>query len=411
VYYPNSPNNEPTLPSFPQAPKQQRRRPKIWQIVALLVLLAFVVWSAITLYTIIPASAATITITPVKKSLTHVYTLTVASGTSSDIFTAPGRQIAATSQERTKTITATGHGTHPATQAAGNVIISQIHLDDTRPNQYLEPSTITDINGVKVTTDKSVPISEGATVTIPAHAEAGSAGNIAAHNLDGQIEIVDHTTQAHVGAGYASNPDPFTGGNDPVDFTFVQQSDIDGSANQFASDVTPDTKTQVQKQLHADEHFVQDPQCKPNIDSNHKANDEAGDVSIKVTVTCSALAYTDQALRDTAVNAYKHDGNDQFGSEYGVAGDVVTSKPTRGDNNTFTLKADGVWSYQYTSQRQQQLKNQIAGKKQQDALTFLHNRKEIKDVSLTTTGLPGNAVPSALENIKLVVNQVVGLHQ
>ncbi|HTK07298.1 MAG TPA: baseplate J/gp47 family protein, partial [Ktedonobacteraceae bacterium] len=367
------------------------------------------------LHTVIPAAAATVSITPAKTDFSHTYTLMVttgATGYNGGNVSVQGRQVSAKSPQEIQTVIATGRGLHPAIAAKGSVVVSQIHLTVISPTgNSLAVSSIPDGDGRSITTDEEVPISDGATVTIPAHATvAGSGGNLPAHDLDGPIQIVDAMNNSPIGTAYVANPAAFTGGQDATSYVFVQQSDIDNAAKAMTAQLTPGMKEQVQAQIHKDDLLVHAIACTSDTGADHKANDEAANVTVKVTVSCNTLVYTAQTLHDAAVKAYQSDGSARFGSGYGVVGDIVAGKPAPADEGVFTMQIDGIWSYQYTQAHLQEIKSLIAGKKSGDALKLLQARKDIQHVSLTTSGGLGTAVPTALDNIQLHVATVTGLH-
>lgn len=393
-----------------------RGKLKKWQVrtltgISIVLCLALLGWFGSFLYTVIPATTATVNIVPVTKDLTRTYNLTVVMGNPGNPLEVQGRQISFTTSRQSQTVAATGQGTNPATSATGTVVLSQIALTAPSPNgNQLAISSIADANGFTITTDQEVPISNGAAVSIPAHVTpAGSAGNIGAHDIDGAIQIVDALTQAQIGTGYISNPAPFSGGTDATGYTFVKQSDIDAPTKAMVAQLTSQAKTQVQKQIHKDEHPVQDVQCTPDTSSDHQANDHVATVSVKAAVTCNVLVYTNQALHDTAVKDYQNDGTTQFGNGYNVVGDMIVSQPTAAAG-MFSIKIDGIWSFQYTPARQQDIQHLIAGHSRADALQLLQARHDMQKVTLVTTGGFGTAVPTGLNDIKLIIAKVDGLH-
>lgn len=389
------------------------QRLKLWQqIVLAIVILALVCWGSFALYIHIPAQTATITIVPVKKTLNQLYTISMSTeGVGSN--TIQGRKISFTSPQRTQTVAATGKGHHDAVKASGDLVISQIHLDSGASN-LIGPSTLTSLSGVSISTTKDVSVSEGGSVTQHAEADvAGSGGNIGAYDINFPVMIVNALTNASVGTGYATNPNPFSGGTDASDFTFVQQSDIDKVTSALSTQLTPDARTKVTQQVKSGERMADDIQCTPNSSSNHKANDQSGDVTVSLSMTCAALVYSEQALRQAAIAAYKADGLARFGRGYDVVGGMqmyppVTSTSTV-DSAQFAIQIDGIWTFQWTRQSRGDLLHLLAGKPQSDAMQLLGGREDIKNVSIAGNWFPGNALPANPDAINLVVARVDGL--
>ncbi len=389
----------------------ERWRPNTWQIVVaagLLVLL--LAWGINTLHTILPATSAAVTIKPMSQEVRKTYTIGVNADVSSPM-TVKGRTLSASSEQLVQSGPATGQGHNDAVSATGTMVVSQINLTNSTGNDVLNLS-IADNNGITATGDESANIYTGGTVSIPSHATpAGSAGNIGAHDMDGPIQIIDHYTQAVIGTAYISNPQPFSGGVDARDYTYVQQSNIDKVANALVAQLTPGTKTKVKQQVKSGELLVQDPSCSPKVSSDHQLQDEANTVTVKVSLTCSGLTYRNQQLQAAAMQLYNQDGTTHFGKGYSVVGATVVSKPTfiAGSSGSFSVAIDGIWTFQYTDQGQLELKKQIAGKSTGDALQLLHSRKDVQNVTLTTDGGFGSAVPPTLSQIKLSIGKVNGL--
>jgi len=401
------------LPPVP--PPSDKKKVKWYHVALLVLLLILLIWGGGALYAIIPASAATITITPMKKQFSQSYNFGVVTGKPADL-EIQGRQITVTSQRIVKTVPVTGKGHHNATQARGIEVLSQVQLNDPSKPIDLVISGLTDANGLQITTDEVVSISNGATVKIPAHiAQAGSAGNIPADDFDGQIEIVDTITNVRTGTAYASNPAPFTGGTDARDFTFVQQADLDKVTKPFLAQVTTTTQQRVMQQIHTGEYLAKDMQCNPKISSNHRVKDEASDVTVQVSLTCQALVYSEQTVHTAAASVYQHDGVAKFGDGYSVVGDMVMGTITTLNSPTnnaaqLSLNVAGIWSFQYTDARKQDIERIVAGKPQDAARLLLSTRKDIQSVAISTSGIPGSALPSSSENIKIVATKVDGLH-
>ncbi|GCE26747.1 hypothetical protein KDA_22310 [Dictyobacter alpinus] len=403
-------NMGPTLAG--SRPARAPRKLKRWQqgiIIALLLVL--LIGSGALLYTFIPAASATVKVTPVQMSLDENYPITVVENTQSDLMFVVGRSIVVTSQQRTQTVNATGKGVHQATRATGVISLSQIQLTKISPTgNYLAISSVRDPAGRSIVTDEEVKITNGGSVSINAHAEpAGDISNIPAHDIDGPIDIVDAITQVPIGTGYLSNGQGFNGGHDAINYTYVKQADIDNATKALNNQLLAGTMDRVKKSIGKAEKSVQAPQCTPTSSSNHKVDDEVANLTVKLSITCKTLVYTEKMLHDQAVKVYQSHGSERFGSDYGVAGDMIVSQPTTSQSGVFMMSVKGIWTYQYTPDRLEAIKHLIAGKKNQDALVLLNERKDMQKVTLTTAGGIGSAVPTAAKDIKIIINKVTGL--
>lgn len=384
-------------------------RPRKWQVASVAAILFLLIVGSSILHITLSATSATITIKPMSNDMRKTYNVKLVAPPSSGDLMVAGRALSSTSQTLTQTVAATGQGHQDATQASGVIVISQINLTNSTGNDELNVS-ISDNNGVTVTGDNTAQIYNGGVISVPSHASpAGSAGNIAADDMDGNFQIIDHDSGAVIGTAFISNPNAFSGGADAYDYTYVQQSDIDTVANTLTTQLTPGTKAQVKGQTKKNELLDQDPTCTSNVSSDHNANDNASNVTVKVNVRCQALAYTNQDLQASALQAYKTDGNTQFGSSYSIVGATQVGKPITDSNDSFSIAIEGIWTFQYTMQSQQELRKSIVGKTASDALQILEQRKDIQHVTLTTEGGFGTAIPTNLTQIKLIIGKVNGL--
>jgi hypothetical protein len=398
------------LDSVKTSKKTNKINKVAYAVLAAILLIGLLVFGGNALRNVLSASAATISITPKALQFANDYTLYVVPNNATDTSQISGRALTFTDQQ-TETVAATGKGTHPANSARGTVVISQIQLFDVNSTHMLAISSISTTFGIVVTTDTEVAIPNGGSVSIPAHATPGGvASNISADSIDGPVDLIDNLTNAKIGTGFISNPSPFTGGTDAVDFQFVQSSDINGVTNAFSGQFTKDATNKVNSQIKAGEKLTHAPQCTANMTANHQANDEAADVTVKVSVTCSALAYTEQAIHDAAMKRYHDDGINQYGKGFVIVGNPVVSPITPGSSDgSYSINIRAIWSYLYTPAGQQEIKQLIAGKTQDDALKMLQQRSDIRSVAIKTEGWSGAAIPEKLENIHLVIGNVSGL--
>jgi hypothetical protein len=397
------------------SPRPAKARKVKWYQVALLVfLLILLVWGGSALYALIPASSATITITPMKQQLTRNYSFGVVTGKPA-AFDVQGRLISITSQHISKTVPATGKGHHNATQARGTLVFSQIHYFNPSRSDLFYGTTASYTNGTQITTENVVHAPEGSTMSMSAHiTQAGSAGNIPAYYVNEPTTIINIGTKVQIGTAYTSNPAPFTGGTDARDFTSVQQSDLDHVTQPFLSQVTSATQERVIKQIRTGEYLAKGVQCVPAISSNHRVKDEASDVTVQASLTCQALVYSKQAVDNAATHAYQHDGVAKFGDGYVILGDMLVGTITAlngivNDTPQLLLNVTAIWSFQYTDARRQEIGRIIAGKSQDTVRLLLHARKDVQNVTISTSGVPGSALPSSPSHIAIVVKKVTGL--
>lgn len=402
------------LKQWIQKPRS-RRSYTIASIVLLLVLLA---GSTALLIIFLPASTATVTITPMSEHITHTYPLSLVNG---DPIAGQIKEhkISYTTPPQSQTVPATGKGHHDATKAQGQVVISQIHLFNASDNNTLiDASNVPASDGTMITVD-SFTATEGGTVTVNATAStAGQGGNIPAYDINGKyglFEVNQFGIQGRqLGTAYNQNPSAFTGGQGANDYTYVQQQDIDGVVNPLSAQLTPTAQQQTQQQLKSGDLLVQGITCSNNVNTDHKAGETTDSVTVTVQVTCSGIAYHKQDLLTAAINAQKADESTQFGTSYQLSGDITTGTPNlstspQDGSAIYEVPTDGIWVFQINAALQQEMAHFIAGRSQQDAKDQLLKRKGIKSIVITTAGGIGTALPRSPGSIKFTIVHIPGL--
>jgi len=199
------------------------------------------------------------------------------------------RQIPST-QTQSQTVDATGSGQTDATNATGTLTFTNTFKKEFT---YDAHSTFVSKSRVQVAIDEDaiVPAADSngvsSVTTVRAHAvEPGAAGNIAAGDVDNSLAGSSKQVIS------IKNDEAFTGGQDVQTYTFVQQSDIDGSATSLKNTTQQSAIDDIHQQLQPNEHLVGDPQCTSNVSSDHNTGDRVSQVTVTVTTTCKATAST-----------------------------------------------------------------------------------------------------------------------
>jgi hypothetical protein len=377
-------------------------------LVLLLVVSSFLVFLVSYLNTILPASAATVTITPTSKNFRNIYAVSAVTGPpDASQHQVGARFLSFTTKDATKTVQATGQGTEGVTEATGTLIFS-----NSTANFTIFAQTFADNSGVGLVIDTNFNIFVGQTVAIVAHAaKAGSIGNVPTDDVNGTFNVGSGLGTIHV-----ENTSPFTGGTDQT-YSFVQQSDIDTATASLQQDqLRSAAQTGLQELMHAGEQFVVDPnsgagngiQCTPNITADHKVNDRATNVTVTESVTCKGEVYDLQAAQAMTVNLLKYDAASQLGASYALVGNVVTGVPIivttdQGGTVSMNVDAQGVWAFQFSNNQKQQMAKLIAGKTQADATPLLLKQEGVLKASIRTSGGWGSALPTSPRDIKMAV--------
>ena len=398
------------------SPIEARRRRQMWRR-SLLVLLALLLIGVL-IAALVPRGplsgiiaghvTANVTITPLSKLETNNYLINGIPDGSNNL---ANHQVAArnlTSTSPTQTATGNATGSIQATTAHGTLTLQ----NTTGAGVTLSTTTLTSKSGVQIKFDGPVFVPGLGSTRVTAYAiNAGAAGNIPA---------VDFSGSCCASGIFANNPSAFTGGQDAVTNSVIQQSDIDGAVNPLVGTLTTSTKADLQRQVKANEHVVDSSLlCTPASNADQKPGDQVKQVHVSVSVTCKQEVYDFAGAQQMAVQLLQaqamSDPNLTPPGQYTLDGQIVPNLVSANLVNAngqvaLNVQAQGLWVYQFTPQIQQNLKGKLVKLPLQGALGVLHawpgvsqSKDAVKiDISSGTT-MPANA-----NDITLVVQKLPG---
>jgi hypothetical protein len=345
-------------------------------IAALLLPLAVLSFS---LYLALKTPPITVTLFSKEQAVTSINTIQLAN--------ARALQPITIRQEETGSVTGKAH--QDATVARGTITI----YNGLYSEQFVPVGTqLISASGVTVTTDQAVSVPAGnppfyGQATTPAHAlTAGASGNIGAYSIN---------TACCFASGRAENTVGFIGGANARDYTYVRQSDL----ARLTADLLPTVTNTMQQRLNSDlapgEQIYQFP-CSPRVTANHSPGDEAANLTVSVSVTCSAIAYNPQELAAKASEAVTQKALLQLGSGYellGIPTADIQAMSLHSATITARIQSQGVLIYRIGNLTG--LKTRLLGKNTQQAVILLRSLPSIANVQITgidqETMLPKNA--------------------
>ncbi len=331
--------------------------------------------------------SATVTIIPVERTITTRAVIQV-----------PGRALLPLTLMQSMSAPATGNRHQDATRATGTITFYNGLLS----SQTIAAGTVlTGNDGVHIITDQAASIPAGnppiyGQVTVSARAVlAGEQGNILAYDIN----------QACCATSVvAKNTQPFIGGQSARDVLVVTRTDINTVVTSLLVTLSQSENAALQAQLRPGEALIT-PNCTPRISSDHKPGDEAKQVSISVSVTCSGIAYTAHTLHQNAIQLFTSDATSKLGAHYTLVGDIqitIIHATSRQGQAQMLVLVTGTLVYQITPPIQQHLLHLIAGKPQQQALATLLTFPGIQEAHITLK--VGNwTLPDDPGNITIVV--------
>ncbi len=294
-----------------------------------------------------------------------------------------GRLLIPITISQSQTIPTTGKGHQDAKAATGTVTF----YNGLFTSQTIAAGTIlTGTDGVQVATDETVtlppnnpPVDGQATVS--AHAlNKGAQGNIQAGDID---VTISNSVLVRNSA--------FQGGADERDYQTVAKRDIDQTAAPLKATLTQSLNGALQGQHKPDEQVFLLP-CRPTVTSDHRIGQEATQVNVTVSQTCSAVAYSSQELETKATVFLIHQSAPKPGAGYSLFGTVHVSVKQASVSHTTTLlvflsfSASGTWVYGLSQQAQEQIKHLIAGKTTQEAVQLLTSLPGVERAAIRFAG-------------------------
>ncbi|MFL5696234.1 MAG: baseplate J/gp47 family protein [Ktedonobacteraceae bacterium] len=306
-------------------------------------------------YTIL-TETATITIIPKSYHLTAHLTLS----------NVENRVFSPVTLTQSKTVPATGKGHQPATQAHGEVTFY-----NTLPQEQiiLAGTVLTASNGELFLTDSDVTIPAGtyavngqAGVSVTAQ-NVGPEGNIAAGAIHGLC----------CRAGILVLNNAFYGGQNERDFTMVTKSDITSVVSSVMPYLTEHIHTSFQQQMRRGE-LPTPPQCSQNISPDRNVGDEATTVTVTISESCLAGAYTSSDFQTKIQQALSQQAKHTIGAGYVLSSYAVTSPiQARIQQRTLVISAiyQGTVIFHFSSQELTSLRHQLAGKSKQQGIAML----------------------------------------
>jgi len=341
-----------------------------WLLIPITILFCLVFLAGTFLLPLLTPSAI-ITIIPNERTISITTTIQV-----------PGRALPSLTLMQSTTAAATGKHHQPARRAAGMITFYNGLLT----SQTIAAGTIlTGNDGVQIITDQAATIPAGnppiyGQVTMSAHAVlAGSSGNISAYDIN----------QACCATSVvAKNTNAFTGGQSARDVLVVTRIDINNVVTTMLVTLSQSENAALQAQLHEGEELIT-PNCTPTVLSNHMPGDEAKQVTVTVSVTCSGIAYAAHMLYQNATQLFTSDATRKLGAHYALVGDIqltIIHATSHQGQAQMLVQVMGTFVYQITKAIQQHLIKLIAGKPQQQALAMLLTFPGIQGAHISVKG-------------------------
>ncbi|HEY6542064.1 MAG TPA: baseplate J/gp47 family protein [Ktedonobacteraceae bacterium] len=296
-----------------------------------------------------------------------------------------GRLLSPITLSESLTVPATGHGHQDARAATGTLTFYNGAL---QPVPIAAGTILTAQTGVQIVTIQQaiIPVIDPMTtpptvgqVTVTAQTvQVGATGNLAA------FAVSEACCAASV---LVKNLVPFSGGQDARDFPVVKAADRDHAAASLQARVTASMSAALQEQLLPGQVLHRLP-CVPTVTADHQIGEEASFLTVMVSETCTAVAYDEQQVKDTATRLLTVQAARTFGTGYTLVGlvqvnisSVITSQTS--PQVTLAFTGTGTVTFLLTALAQQHLKAVLVGEPRLVALRWLMQQPGIQHASIS----------------------------
>ncbi len=292
-----------------------------------------------------------------------------------------GRVIPPITLSQSQSAPTTGRGHQDARAATGTITFYNGQLQSVIvPAGTLLPSA----SGIQIITDADANIPAAdltanppviAEVSVPAHAvNAGSGGNIPAYNIN----------EVCCSSVVAKNTQAFHGGQDERNFQTVTSSDMNSLSTMLKSSLAQSMLGALQGQVKPTEELQTLP-CSPAITADHQIGQEAEQVKVTATETCSGVAYSQNTLQSQAKDLLSARAAKKLGSGYSLLGTIhltIIQAIVSHATPILAFSCSGTWVYTLTHTAQEHLRQLIAGKSKDQAVSILSHMPGIQAVSI-----------------------------
>jgi hypothetical protein len=331
---------------------------------------AIIILTVIIVLVILPLvePTATVIIIPSVTTITTTSTIEV-----------EGRTLASLTLTQARTDQTTGTG-HQDAQTAHGIVTFYNALPS--PQTIPAGELLTGSDGVQVITDQIAYLPAGTLATngqatVSAHAVVvGPQGNIKGGDIYGACCRMN----VFVANG------PFSGGTVARSFPMVTQSDLDNATKHLQASLMPGITASLTAELHQGETSTP-AICTTKASSDHKAVEEATQITTTLTATCTAFAYQTQDILAQMRTRLTQATEAQLGDGYSMVADpVITVEKSwiQGSRLTLQVKSQAHMAYQFQEQLAR-IKAHIAGMSKAQAITWLTRLPGVSSVSVDIT--------------------------
>jgi hypothetical protein len=188
------------------------------------------------------------------------------------------------------------------------------------------------------------------------------------------------------------NTDAFTGGQDPQNYTFIQQSDVDTAATPIENSEKQQVINTMNSQLATgDKLDIASIKCHPTLKTDQPIGDKGHTITstqLSVTFTCSGTSYNKEAVQKLVDVRIKQKSTSTLGKGYVLnhtqtsVKDTVPANTDDGILLSLSITSESAWTYDINAAQKQLLLQKIAGQKVSDAQKITQQQPGIAKVTI-----------------------------
>lgn len=393
---------QPPSPHQPEQPSRKpQRRPHPAVLLVLLVSVVGIV-AGIMYAVLVPlwTPSANITIVNQSQRITTSSTLQLVTNGNADPTKnqVPGRALPAITMSQQKTVPTTGT-THQDARVSHGLIT--FYDGATYAQTIPAGTTLTGADGIELVTDTDAiipaavfPTFGQASVTTHA-AIAGAGGNVRAGDVYGAC------CRLNVSAVNSA----FHGGQDARTYQSVTQQDITNITTSLTANLEQSVQAVFQAQVQSTETLITPLACISKVTPDHKVGEEATQVQVMVSETCTGTTYTTQAVTSLTTQRATQDAEKRLGVGYTTTGvqTRIMHAHTTNHGTSVDITSASLWAYPFSQEQQDTIKARIAGMSKDGATATVLHLVGVQSVSITCKNT--TTIPKDVQQIHLLFLQ------
>jgi serine/threonine protein kinase len=373
-----------------------RRRAGIAALCLVLLLILLI------LHIVLPASAATVTITPMSHELNQAYVLTVSTRTDLASHQIHGRMLTYKTSTRTKTVPVRHTGFIAGSSSHGEIVFSQLtgEIDLSKMDIIILP------DGLWLSfEDHTSVLKPGATYTEAAFLSYGSASNVPAYYFNSIWAFQPTATETTDPSAYLYNPQPFTGGKDDYNGPIVASTDVDPVTMDFATQAKQEAQHFFQSHLLPGEALLNNLNCSQINNTQPSVGSPGTTVTVTFYSTCQIEAYDQQETNAALFAGARQLALHSFDSHFALVHPLkitVNDPGTPGPDDTVVLDVQSEWRLLLDTRGRRAVQQALAGLSQGDARALLLSRYDSRTNNLSLSWWWGEHMPIDPSAIQII---------